>query len=533
MLQIARWRIVLVAMVTAFGVLFTMPNLLSPSVRAQLPAFLPHQALNLGLDLQGGSHLLLEVDSATLRRQQLDNVADQMASALRDAEPAIRYTGRGVVADAARVRLVDVAELDRAMVALRALTRSPTGGSDTLALTRSADGLIEARMTDDAVRALSRQAARQSIEVIRRRIDPNGTSEVSITPQGDDRIVVQAPGVSDPALLRERIGQTALLTFHLVNDNVAAEDTQAGRVPAGHMLVGPYPQIGRSGAEVVRRRPSLTGEHLTDANPSVDSQTQNWVLAFRLDGQGTRTFCRLTREYTGKRFAILLDNQVLTAPTINEPICGGSGQITGGFTAESAQELAVMLRAGALPAPLTVIEQRSVGAGLGQDAITAGGHATLYASIAVFAFMVLFYGLFGFLACIALVVNMAMIIGTMSLWGATLTLPGIAGLVLTIGMAVDANVLIYERMREEKGNGRGPAMAIDAGFSRAMVTIIDSHLTQFLAALILFQFGAGPVRGFAWTLSVGCITSVITATFVTQLLIAMWFRVVRPKDLPI
>lgn len=524
MLQIPRWRAILVILVTALGFLFTLPNLLPEGVRSALPPFLPHQAINLGLDLRGGSHLLLEVDTATLRARQLDSVADQMASALRDAEPQIPRTGRGVVGDAARIRLVNPEDMARARIALRQVARSPTSGEDIITFTEGPEGLIEGRLTDRYVRELSRQAAQQSVEIIRRRIDPNGTSEVSITRQGDDRIVVQAPGVSDPEVLRSRIGQTALMTFHLVPPTPRA---------GGVMTVGPYPGMERSETVTVERRPQFTGERLQRANVSTDSQTGEFVLAFQLDSQGTRLFCRITREHTGERFAILLDDQVLTAPRINEPICGGSGQISGGFTAKTANDLAIMLRAGALPAPLTVIEQRSVGAELGQDAINAGTNATIVASIAVLAFMVLFYGLFGLLACVALIVNMAMIIGSMSVGGATLTLPGIAGLVLTIGMAVDANVLIYERMREEKALGRGPAMAIDAGFHRAMITIIDSHVTQLGAALILFNFGAGPVKGFAWTLSIGCVTSVITATFVTQMLIAIWYRVVRPKELPI
>ena len=532
MLKVASWRLILVAVITVFGIVFALPNFIPQSVREQLPSFMPRQAINLGLDLQGGSQLLLEVDTATLRRQQLENIADQMASQLRDAEPSIRYTGRGVVDDAARIRLVDPADLDRAMPLMRVVGRSTTTGNDTLTFVRNPDGLIEARMTEDELRALSRQAAQQSIEVIRRRIDPTGTSEVSIVRQGDQRIVVQAPGLTDPEQLKNRIGQTALLTFHLVNDNVSAEDAAAGHIPAGHMVAGPYPTIGDR-AEIVRRRPSLTGEHLTSANPSVDSQTQGWVLAFRLDPQGARIFCRLTREYTGQRFAILLDDQVLTAPTINEPICGGSGQITGGFTAESANELAVMLRAGALPAPLTVIEERTVDASLGQDAIDNGAIASGLAGVTTLVFMGLAYGLFGLIACIALIVNGVLIVAAMSMIGAALTLPGIAGLILTIAMAVDANVLIYERMREEAATGRGPALAIEAGFARAMVTIIDANLTTILAALILFQFGAGPVRGFAWTLSIGVVTSVFTAVMVTQILISWWFRAARPKELPI
>jgi protein-export membrane protein SecD len=283
----------------------------------------------------------------------------------------------------------------------------------------------------------------------------------------------------------------------------------------------------------VRRRPALTGEHLTAATPRFDSNIGQWVLGFDYDSEGSTIFCRLTRENVDKRFAILLDGQVLTAPVIRGPICGSGGQIEGNFTPESATDLAVMLQAGALPAPLTVIEQRSVTAGLGQDAIAAGSLSGIIASVAVVVFMVLAYGLFGVFACLALVINVAMIVAVMSVSGATLSLPGIAGLVLTIGMAVDANVIIYERMRDEQAAGRGPAMAVDAGFSRALVTIIDSHLTQIGVALILFAFGHGPVRGFAWTLSIGVVTSVITATVVTQFFIALWFRAARPKELPI
>jgi len=531
MLQVARWRIILVAVVTLLGIAFALPNFLPERVRESLPGFLPRQAINLGLDLRGGSQLLLEIDVATLQRQQLDNVADLMATSLREATPAIRYTGRSVVGDAARVRLVDPTQMEAARRALRVIGQSTTGGNDIYTFTEAADGLVEARITPVHLRELSRQAAQQSIEVIRRRIDPTGTSEVSIVRQGDERIIVQAPGVSDPEMLKQRIGQTALMTFHMVRE-VSPDEAQTGRLPAGTMLVEPYPGSGVS-QEIVERRPRFTGERLVRASPSTDSQTNEFVLSFQLDSQGTRLFCRITSDNTGNRFAILLDNQVLTAPRINEPICGGSGQISGNFTAQSANDLAVMLRAGALPAPLTVIDERTVDASLGQDAINSGGTASAVAVIITFVFMVLAYGLFGVFACIALLVNMVLIIGAMSMIGAALTLPGIAGLILTIAMAVDANVIIYERMRDEARAGRGAALAIDSGFSRAMITIIDANLTTILAAMILFQFGAGPVRGFAWTLSIGVITSVFTAVLVTQILIAWWFRASRPKTLPI
>ncbi|MCL4713814.1 MAG: protein translocase subunit SecD [Hyphomonadaceae bacterium] len=531
MLQLARWRVILVAVVTVLGLAFALPNFLPERARESLPPFMPRQAINLGLDLRGGSQLLLEIDTATLRRQQLDNIADQMASALRNAQPAIRYTGRGVVGDAARIRLVDPSQMTEARRALRDIARSPTGGNDIINFTENPDGLIEARITPVHLRELSRQAAQQSIEVIRRRIDPTGTAEVTIVRQGDERVIVQAPGVTDPQQLKDRIGQTALMTFHMVRD-VDPADAAAGRLPPGAMLVQPYPDSGAA-PEIVERRPRFTGERLTRANPSTDPQTNEFVLSFQLDSEGARIFCRITRENTGNRFAILLDNQVLTAPRINEPICGGSGQISGNFTAESANNLAVMLRAGALPAPLSVIDERTVDASLGRQAIESGGLASAVAALVTFVFMILAYGLFGVFACIALVVNLVLIVGAMSMIGAALTLPGIAGLILTIAMAVDANVLIYERMREEAAAGRGPALSIDAGFNRAMITIVDANLTTILAAMIMFQFGAGPVRGFAWTLSIGVITSVFTAVMVTQVLIAWWFRLVRPKQMPI
>jgi preprotein translocase subunit SecD len=533
MLQVARWRIILVALVTALGIVFALPNFLPQSVRDSLPGFMPRQALNLGLDLRGGSQLLLEVDVATLRQQQLENVTDQMAEALREASPAIRYTGRGVVGDAARVRLIEPADTPRALQALRPLIQRPASGGDAnLAFTQGADGLIEARISDASLQQLSRQAVDQSREVIRKRIDPNGTSEVSIVRQGNDRIVIQAPGVADPQQLKRLIGQTALMTFHLVDDSATQEDMAAGRMPPGTMVVQPFPGIG-DGAELVRRRPSLTGEHLTNATPRYDSTIGQWVLGFDYDSEGARIFCRLTTDNVGRRFAILLDNQVLTAPVIRGAICGSGGQIEGNFTPESATELADMLKAGALPVPLTVIEERTVGPELGQDAINAGAQAGVIAGICVLVFMAAAYGLFGLVACLALVVNAILILASMSVIGASLTLPGIAGLILTIAMAVDANVLIYERMREEQRAGRGPAIAIDSGFARAMITIIDANLTTILAALILFQFGAGPVRGFAWTLSIGVITSVFSAVLVTQILIAWWFRAARPKQLPI
>ena len=532
MVRVARWRILLVLIVSLVGMAIAAPNFLPANVRESLPPFM-RQTINLGLDLQGGSQLLLEVDTVTLKRQQLDSIAEQLGTALRNAEPSIQYSGRGVVGDAAQVRLSDPANMQRALTVLREVGRSVTTGQETLAFTTNPDGLVQARITDAAFAAESRDAAQRAIEVIRRRIDPSGTSEVAITRQGNSRIVVQAPGVADPELLKSRIGQTALMTFHMVRE-LSPEDAQAGRLPPGTFLATPFPGIGDSSA-VVERRPRFTGERLERANPSTDPQTGQFVLSFQLDGAGARMFCRITREHTGERFAILLDNQVLTAPTINEPICGGNAQISGNFNAQSATELALMLRAGALPAPLTVIEERSVTAELGQDAIDAGQTSTILAFVLVLVFMIFAYGfLFGGISVIALVVNGILIMAAMTATGAALTLPGIAGLILTLAVALDANVLIYERMREEARAGRGPALAIDAGFSRAMLTIFDANLTHLGAALIMLALApSGPVKGFAWTLTIGVFTSVFTAVLITQVMVAWWFSATRPKKLPI
>lgn len=540
MLKVARWRIVLVALVTIFGVLFALPNLVPENARNQLPGFMRGSTINLGLDLRGGSHLLLEIDMATLRQQRLESLADQMRDALRDASPRIVAAGAGVPrgGDAAVIRVVNAEDMDRAMAAMQDIaTQVQDGGfgqsEPDITFTRGENGVIEGRLTEQALRTSAREAVATSIEVIRRRIDPTGVAEVTIVRQGDDRIVVQAPGVSDPEVLRSRIGRTALMTFHLLDENTDPAEAAAGRLPSSSQYVEFLNQEEQPGGVVIRRRPALTGENLQRASAGFDQQTGESVVNFQFDGQGDRIFCRITTANVGRRFAIVLDDRVLTAPVINEPICGGRGQISGSFTTAQTQELSLLLRAGALPVPLTVIEQRSVGAELGQDAIEDGSIAGMIAGVCTLLFMVLAYGLFGVFAVIALVVNMILIVASMSLVGAALTLPGIAGLILTMAMAVDANVLIYERMREEQALGRGPAMAIDAGFGRAMITIIDANLTTILAALILFQFGVGPVRGFAWTLSIGVVTSVFTAVLITQILIAIWFRATRPKQLPI
>jgi preprotein translocase subunit SecD len=527
MLQIARWKVALVALSLVLGVLFSLPNV-APS--GMLPSWLAAKRLNLGLDLQGGSYLLLEVDTVALRRERLANVTEDVRAALR--RERIAYTNLGTTPTGVSVRISEAGQLQAATRVLRGLaTPLATGTGSDMSVAQAADQRLTLTLAEAGVRASEEQAVAQSIEIIRRRLDEGGTKEINPVRQGANRIVVTAPGESDPERLKRLIGQTAKLTFHMVDDSVSPQDAAAGRIPPGSMLApGGGPGVS---PEVVRRRVEVSGENLTDARLSFDQSNQP-VVSLRFDSQGARRFGSLTTRNVGKRFAILLDEEVISAPVINEPIPGGSGQIAGNFTQATANELAVLLRAGALPAPLNVEEQRTVGAELGQDAIDAGRISTVIAFVSVLVFMILAYGfLFGGISVVALLINGLLIIAALSLTGAALTLPGIAGLILTLAVAVDANVLIYERMREEVRAGRAPIVAMDAGFSRAMVTILDANITTLVAALIMFGFGSGPVKGFAWTLTIGVFTSVFTAVMVTQVGLAWWFKAARPKRLPI
>ncbi len=539
MLNVAPWRVWLVIVVTVLGLVLAAPNFIPEGVRSRIPVLQNLQPVNLGLDLQGGAYLLYQVDVDALQKQQLEAVVDDMVRVLREAEPRILQTGRGVAGDAARLRLVNPADAERALALLDKELATPVdaGGlgrtEKRLTFTTQPDGVIEARFSRATLEQSVRRAVDQSREVIMRRIDPGGVSETSVTRQGADRIVVQAPGEQDPEALKRRIGQTARLTFHLLDETVSQEDVVAGRAPPGSQAL---PQDNpNEPIVIVRSRALLSGDDLQSANPGFDAQTGEPIVSFRFDQRGTRIFGRTTQENVNKRFAVVLDGRVITAPNINEPILGGSGQISGNFTPDSAKELADLLNAGALPAPLSIVEQRSVGPGLGQDAIEAGQLSTMIAGVLVLVFMVLAYGfLFGGISVAALVINGVLILAAMSVTGAALTLPGVAGLILTLAVALDANVLIYERMRDEVKAGRVPALAIDAGFNRALVTILDANATHLGAALIMMSLAPpGPVKGFAWTLTIGVFTSVFTAVLVTQILVAWWFRSTRPKKLPI
>lgn len=533
MMNLSRWKVIVVVLAALFGVFFTLPNVLPPSVRSELPGFLPSKTLNLGLDLQGGSYLLYEVDTKALRAERLTNLIEDVRKALTDAQ--VPFTGLGQANGVLSVRITDPGLLNKAQNTLRATVGAPlagvAGGRDVTISTAPDQRLIVA-FVPEAFDADAARAVQQNIEIIRRRIDQLGTREPDIVRQGKDRIVIQAAGESDPERLKSVVGQTAKLSFQMVDETVPLQEAAQGHLPPEDQILPS--SDGYAPAYVVNKRAEVTGEMLTDAQPRFDQQTGRPVVSFRLNGQGARRFADISSQNIGRRFAIVLDNKVISAPVIQSAITGGSGQITGNFTEETANDLAVLLRAGALPAPMHVEEQKTVGAELGADAVHAGQVSTGVGFAAILIFMLLSYGfLFGGISIVALIINGLMIIATMSFTQATLTLPGIAGLILTLAVAVDANVLIYERMRDELRSGRSVIASMDSGFSRAMSTIIDANVTTILAALIMFQFGAGPVKGFAWTLSIGVVTSVFSAVLVTQVLLAWWFRATRPKTLPI
>lgn len=531
MLNLSRWKVTLVILSVIFGVLFSLPNVLTAKQREALPGWLPKKTLNLGLDLQGGSYLLLEVDTAALRRERMINLVDETAKALTDAN--IKRSNLGQVNGAVMVRIDDPLQVDQAVTVLGRLANATATGIPDLTVSREGDQRLRLTFAEQALREQESKAVEQSIEIIRRRIDDLGTREPSITRQGSNRIVVQAPGESDPEKLKQLIGQTAKLTFHMVDETVTPADIREGRIPVDDMVVPGAD--GSGGAYVLKRRSVVTGEMLNSAWQENDPQTREAQVGFRFNSLGARRFGRATSDNIGKPFAIVLDDKVISAPVIRSAITTGNGVITGNFSIETANDLAILLNAGALPAPLTVEEQRTVGAELGADAVSAGATSTIVGFVTILVFMLLAYGLlFGGISVAALMVNGLLIIAIMSLTQATLTLPGIAGLILTLAVAVDANVLIYERMRDEIRAGRSVIASMEAGFSRAMTTIIDANVTTILAAVIMLAVaGAGPVKGFAWTLFIGVLTSMFTAVFITQVLLALWFRARRPKSLPI
>ena len=530
MVHIPRWQIVLILAICVFGLAFATPNLLDRSMTEQLPSWLPNKQMNLGLDLRGGSHLLLEADTKVVLKERLEGLADAVRTELRQAQ--IRFGDLRADGNSVVFSVREPGDVDKARTAVRKLAGSvaasggmfSAGGSD-IAIDTTPTGEIRITMTEIAVKELRDRAIAQSIEVVRRRIDETGTREPTIQQEGEDRILVQLPGVGDPEHIKGLLGKTAKLTFHLVDVN--ATPAPGMRPPPGtEILPG---DNNPNQLYLIQRRVMVSGENLVDAQATF--QEGRPVVSFRFDSLGARRFADVTKNNVNRPFAIVLDGKVISAPVIREPILGGSGVISGGFSVQAAQDLALLLRAGALPAPLKIVEERTVGPGLGADSIDAGKIASLLGMVLVVAFMIVCYGRFGIMADVALAMNLILIAGCLSLIQATLTLPGIAGIVLTIGMAVDANVLIFERIREEVHSGRTPISAIDSGYSRAMTTIIDSNLTTAIAGVLLYIFGSGTVKGFAVTLTIGLATSMFTAIMVTRLMVVWWLRKKRPQAL--
>ncbi|XWN34065.1 MAG: protein translocase subunit SecD [Devosia sp.] len=539
MLHFARWQIVLIILVVVLGILAVMPNLVPRSWTEALPSWMPKDRIVLGLDLQGGAYLLYEVDRQDYVDKRLRSLTGEVRQALR-TEPRIGYTGLGVVDGGVQVRIRDASQIDEARERLD-LLRNPlvqglfgSQAVDEFAISEGSNGVLRFDFTSDGLSTRIRSIVDQSIEVVRRRIDELGTTEPNIQREGEDRILVEAPG-GNPEQLKGLVGTTAQLTFHLVDTSMSGEQAMQTRPPAGTMVLmtSEDDEIEPLRPYVLEESPLLTGEDLVDAQPSFEQQTNEPVVTFRLTTSGARRFGEVTSQFVGRPFAIVLDQEIISAPVIREPITGGAGQISGSFTVQSANDLSILLRAGALPAGLTLVEERTVGPGLGADSIAAGELAAIVAAVLVAVSMILVYGLFGVFANLALITNIILILGLLSLLGATLTLPGIAGIVLTMGMAVDANVLIYERIREEGRNGRTPILAIDTGFSRAFGTILDANITTLIAAVILFQLGSGPIRGFSVTLAIGILTTVFTAFLFTRLMVALWVRRRRPTAIPV
>ena len=538
MLQFQRWKLILVFGVVVAGFLFALPNLFPASTMARVPTWLPHKQVNLGLDLQGGAHLLYQLDEKEMVQDWLNNLRGDVRETLRRARIGYTDLAQNDAARSVSVKIRDAADLDKAYTELRKLA-VPVGGDVfagfsgyDLDVARQGNDAVMLTVTDAGLTHRMTSAIQASIETIRRRVDAFGTTEPSIQREGRSRVLVQVPGIQDVERLKKLIGETGKLEFKLVDPSAnPVQVAESKQVPSGDELV--YSSDTPPMPYVLKSQVMVGGENLVDAQPGFDSRTGEPIVSFRFDAAGAKRFGKATQENVGLPFAIVLDNKVVSAPVIREPILGGTGQISGNFTVQQANDLSVLLRSGALPAKLTVIEERTVGASLGADSIASGKTAALFGLLLVVVFMFVAYGLFGLFANLALLINVALIFAVLSLIGATLTLPGIAGIVLVIGIAVDANVLINERIREEVRSGKSPFAAVEAGYSRALTTIIDSNLTTLIAVLVLFWLGSGPVRGFAVTLTIGIITSMFTAVTVTRLMVAYWLRWARPQLVPI
>ena len=554
MLQFSKTKKLLIWSVCAIGILMAIPNMfyttveqsndaeavletgvpVTPELTAlseQWPSWMPSALVNLGLDLRGGAHLLAEVQVGDVYAERIDSYWPEVRDALREERETVGTIRRQDGNDLElRVRISKPVAMEAAVAKVRTLASPVASLSNVGAhdIDVSSDGEdIVIRLSEAERLATDQRTMAQSLEIIRRRVDEAGTREPTILRQGDRRVLIQVPGIGSAEELKELIGKTAKLTFHPVLGRTSDPEV---RLQSRQILL---PDVeDKAMFFILEKTATITGDHLVDAQPSFD-QNNRPAISFRLNPTGGRLFGEYTANNIGQAFAIVLDGEVLSAPTIQSHIPGGSGIITGQFDVAGTTKLAIQLRAGALPAKVTYLEERTIGPELGQDSIDAGALACLVAFAAVLIFMVLSYGLFGVFANTALIINVGLIFGLLSMIGATLTLPGIAGIVLTIGMAVDANVLVFERIREELKGGKNPVRAIELGYERAFSAIIDANITTLIAAVILFVMGSGPVRGFAITLGLGIVTSVFTAIWVTRLLISIYMGRRRPKEIEV
>ena len=530
MLDFPKWKIWAVSLVVLAGILLAIPSLFPKEQVERWPGWIPSARINLGLDIAGGSQLLLEADIADASKQRLQAMEETISTELRRGDPPIRIgdvsTSGGKLSFVVRDPTQHAAAFDR----MQQLTRPVglTGNRDWEVSTVDGNRIV-LTPTDSGARQALKDSLTVARDVVRRRIDPGGTKEITVINQGDRRIFVQVPGVENPEALKQLIGQTARLEFKLVDLNADPAQVAAGHAPPGSQVL---PMADGTGAIAVQRRVMVSGDQLVDAKQAFD-QDGRAVVSITFNAAGARRFGRVTQENVNKPFAIILDDKVLSAPNINEPILGGQAQISGSFTVETANDLAIQLRSGKLPVELQVVEERTVGPDLGADSIRLGVIAGVVGTVAVLIFMLATYGRFGFYANIALVLNVIIILGIMAIFNATLTLPGIAGFVLTIGAAVDANVIINERIREEYRRGRSIISAIEHGYSEAQTAIFDANITNVIAGMLLFYFGSGPVRGFAVVMMMGIVTSVFTAVTVTRMFVSLWLRRKRPTELRI
>lgn len=516
MYKLSLQKILIIVAVCLAGVFFAIPNLMQD--KTNLPKW--WQPVNLGLDLQGGSSLLLQVKMDDVLKDKMSTLEDSVRQSLR--EHRVRYQNLSSGKDAVTVKIADYKARDKAKEAFRKLDEGLVVSED-----ENGEGLVSISYNEQALAQLKARIIDQSVSIVRRRIDELGTKEPIVQGQGSDRVLVQLPGVQNPESVKILLGKTAKMSFHLVDETTSVMQAKRGKISKTSRIMN-----GTEGDQyVVIRKPVVGGENLTDARVSFDNGQP--VVSFRFNTIGGRKFAEVTSNHVGERLAIVLDNEVISAPNIQSAITGGSGIITGNFTTKSANDLALLLRSGALPAPLEVLEERTVGAGLGADSIHDGVVASVVGFTAVIIFMILAYGLFGLMVDITLFLNLSIMLGVMSFIGTTLTLPGIAGIILTIGMAVDANILIFERIREEVNRGRTIRDAVTVGFTEAYRTIVDSNLTTLVAGAVLFYFGSGPVRGFAVTLTIGILTSMFTSVTVSRLMVEAWMAKFKPTKLPL